>query len=67
MFVDLEWLSIGLAMFGKFAISASFATIYVFTSELYPTQLRHIAIGCSSCFAIFGGVVAPFIGQLVRN
>lgn len=30
----------GLAMVGKFGITASFAVIYVYTAEIFPTVLR---------------------------
>lgn len=30
----------GLAMVGKFGIAASFAVIYVYTAEIFPTVLR---------------------------
>ena len=37
---DLTWLSITLAMLGKFAINSSFTIIYVYGPEIYPTVLR---------------------------
>lgn len=32
----------GLAMMGKFGISASFVVIYVYTAEIFPTVLRRV-------------------------
>lgn len=61
----MNWLSVTLAMVGKFAISASFAIIYVFTAELCPTLVRNVGVGAGSFWARFGGVVAPYIAQLV--
>jgi len=61
---ELNWISITLAMFGKFCISASFAIIYVFSGELYPTIIRNVGVGTGSFFARVGGVIAPYIGQL---
>uniref|UniRef100_A0A8C7CPM6 Si:dkey-166k12.1 n=1 Tax=Oncorhynchus kisutch TaxID=8019 RepID=A0A8C7CPM6_ONCKI len=54
----------GLAMVGKFGITASFAVIYVYTAEIFPTVLRQTGIGVSSMFARVGGVLAPLINML---
>uniref|UniRef100_A0A4W5N696 Si:dkey-166k12.1 n=1 Tax=Hucho hucho TaxID=62062 RepID=A0A4W5N696_9TELE len=54
----------GLAMVGKFGITASFAVIYVYTAEIFPTVLRQTGIGVSSMFARVGGVLAPLINIL---
>ncbi|XP_042290733.1 solute carrier family 22 member 13 [Thunnus maccoyii] len=54
----------GLAMVGKFGITASFAVIYVYTAEIFPTVLRQTGIGVSSMFARLGGVLAPIINML---
>ncbi|KAG9355574.1 hypothetical protein JZ751_000412 [Albula glossodonta] len=54
----------GLAMLGKFGITASFAIIYVYTAEIFPTVLRQTGIGVSSMFARLGGVLAPLINLL---
>ncbi|XP_034560243.1 solute carrier family 22 member 6-B [Notolabrus celidotus] len=57
----------GLAMVGKFGITASFAVIYVYTAEIFPTVLRQTGIGVSSMFARMGGVLAPIINMLHNN
>ncbi|XP_038580387.1 solute carrier family 22 member 13 isoform X2 [Micropterus salmoides] len=54
----------GLAMVGKFGITASFAVIYVYTAEIFPTVLRQTGIGVSCMFARMGGVLAPTINML---
>ncbi|XP_077977753.1 organic cation transporter protein-like [Glandiceps talaboti] len=64
---EYQWIGVTLAMIGKFGISASFAIIYVFSAELYPTPVRTIGMGMSSMFARIGGVLAPqmiLIGQI---
>lgn len=40
LFVDHPNVLTGLAMAGKFGITASFAVIYVYTAEIFPTVLR---------------------------
>nr|XP_019946246.1 PREDICTED: solute carrier family 22 member 13-like [Paralichthys olivaceus] len=54
----------GLAMLGKFGITASFAVIYVYTAEIFPTVIRQTGIGVSCMFARIGGVLAPIINML---
>ncbi|XP_074662701.1 solute carrier family 22 member 15-like isoform X2 [Tubulanus polymorphus] len=52
------------ALIGKLAIAASFAIIYVHSAEIFPTVIRNMALGISSCGARFGGIVAPMIASL---
>ena len=59
------WL-ITLAMIGKMCITSTYAIIYVFTAELFPTVVRNVAVGSSSMIARVGGAVAPYINLLVR-
>ncbi|GAB1599437.1 organic cation transporter protein isoform X2 [Argonauta hians] len=58
---DIRWLSILLLLIGKFAASASFAVIYNFTIEMFPTIIRNSVLGVSSCFGRFGSMAAPYI------
>ena len=53
-------------MIGKLGIAGSFGTIWVFSSELFPTVLRNSGMGASSLFARIGGIIAPYIANLVR-
>jgi len=40
---DITWLSVSLAMLGKFAFNASFTIIYIYGPEIYPTVVRSVA------------------------
>jgi len=51
-----------LVLFAKFCISAAFNLTYVYTIELYPTNIRNTAVGLCSTMARFGGIAAPWIG-----
>ena len=50
-------------MVGKMAISATFNLGYLYTSELFPTPVRNMAVGSSSMMARISGLVAPFMGK----
>ncbi len=52
-------------MAGKFCVTASFAIIYVYSTQIYPTVMRTIGLGTSSMVARIGSVLAPFIKDLV--
>ncbi|VDK84968.1 unnamed protein product, partial [Onchocerca ochengi] len=53
-----------MAYVGKFGIAGSFAVIYLFSGELYPTVLRAIGMGMSSMVAGSGLILAPYIVRL---
>ncbi|XP_064652461.1 organic cation transporter protein-like isoform X2 [Lineus longissimus] len=57
---------LSIAMFGKFCISASFAIIYLWTAEIYPTVVRTVGVGSGSMAARFGGLLAPQVALLVK-
>ncbi|KAL4237193.1 hypothetical protein ACF0H5_005573 [Mactra antiquata] len=53
-------------LIGKFAITGSFSTVFLYTPELYPTNLRNAGIGMSSAAARLGGMLAPFSRNLAE-
>ena len=61
------WITVTLAMIGKFQIAASFAVIYVYAGELMPTVVRSEAMGISSFVAGIGLLLFPYINALVRH
>ena len=66
--IDLSWLLTTFTMIGKMGISASFIAIYIYTAELFPTPIRHLAVGSSSMMSRVSGLIAPFMGEpLVRE
>lgn len=52
-------------MLGKVGIAAGFAVIYVWSAEIYPTVVRNAGMGASSSCARVGGMIAPYIADLV--
>jgi len=55
------------AMVGKMAASAAFVTMYVYSTEVYPTVIRSLGLGGTSMMARIGGVVAPFLAQVMES
>ncbi|XP_030253467.1 solute carrier family 22 member 13-like isoform X1 [Sparus aurata] len=61
---DLPVVITVIAVVGKFAATASFSTVYVYTAELYPTTLRQNGVGLNSMLARVAGILAPLIRLL---
>lgn len=53
-------------LIGKMAITGSFSTIFLYTPELYPTNMRNVGIGMSSTAARAGAMLAPFSRNLAE-
>ena len=43
----------------------AFTDIYVYTSEVVPTEVRNIGMGTSSVCARLSGMAAPYIGGIL--
>ena len=54
-----------LFLMGKFGITISFAVVFVFTAELFPTELRHSMLGTCAMLGRIGSVIAPQTPLLV--
>ena len=55
------------SMLGKLAITSSYGTVYIFSTELFPTVVRNIAMGTASLSARIGGILCPYINMLRWN
>ncbi|XP_076063522.1 organic cation transporter protein-like isoform X2 [Oratosquilla oratoria] len=64
---DISWLIVTLSLVGKFGIAAAFAVVYVYSAEIFPTELRSVGVGSCSMCARIGGIVAPFIASLAHT
>lgn len=63
----MNWLVVLLAMIGKLAITSSYGTIYIFSTEQFPTVIRNAGLGAGSMSARLGSVFAPLINETVRD
>ncbi|KAK2140710.1 hypothetical protein LSH36_1273g00029 [Paralvinella palmiformis] len=64
---DMSELLTALSTLGKGAITFAFSSIYLYTSELFPTPIRHLAVGSSSVFARIGSMAAPYLGDSLEE
>ncbi|XP_044756000.1 organic cation transporter protein isoform X2 [Coccinella septempunctata] len=52
------------AMVGKLAVTSAYGTIYIFSTEQFPTVIRNAGLGACSTCARVGSVLAPYINVL---
>ncbi|KAJ8681951.1 hypothetical protein QAD02_017743 [Eretmocerus hayati] len=52
---------VAIVLFGKACLAGSFAIIYNYTAELFPTVLRNTALGIGSMCARFAGALTPLM------
>ncbi|XP_068633910.1 organic cation transporter protein-like isoform X2 [Battus philenor] len=53
-----------LGCIGLWGMSISFATVYLYAGELFPTVVRNSGVGLASTVARLGSMVAPFVATL---
>lgn len=56
-----------LYLVGKFAITASFSILYVYTTEIFPTNMRNGLMSTCSMIGRVGSMLAPQTPLLVRH
>ena len=54
------------AFLAVIGVSCGFNTIYIYTTETFPTTMRQISIGTCSVFARVGSGIAPFMKELTN-
>ncbi|XP_033635850.1 organic cation transporter protein-like isoform X2 [Asterias rubens] len=58
---DSTTLILVIAMIGKLCISGSYAIVYLFTIELFPTPVRNVGVGMGSFVSRIGSIASPYV------
>ena len=53
---------LGVIFVGRIFISGAFNMIYMYTSELFPTDVRNSVVGSASSMGRISGLIAAFVG-----
>ncbi|ESO85734.1 hypothetical protein LOTGIDRAFT_235707 [Lottia gigantea] len=61
---NLKWLMTVCALVGQFGVTCVFAILWLYTGELFPTELRNIGTGTSSAMARVASLAAPYFGLI---
>jgi len=59
-----EWPIVVLAMTGKYISQVCWGIVYLYTTELFPTVVRSVALSFACSMARLGSMLAPFIASL---
>jgi hypothetical protein len=62
---DAAGLVTGLALVGKAAIVSCFCTIFIYSSELFPTVIRSVGVGSCTFFGRVGSLLAPQVSESI--
>lgn len=65
--VEYNIVALFLFLFAKCFSSVAFAVVYIHTTELWPTPLRHTMMGLSSTIGRVGSILAPMTPLLVKR
>lgn len=59
----INYINITIAMAG---FSLGFPTVYIYSGELFPTNVRNVGCGICSMCGRMGAIIAPYIGALSK-
>merc|ERR1712110_121404 len=60
-------LMLTLVFTGKSGIALSFAVVYLYAAELFPTDIRSSSLGFQSFAARVGGMIAPIVADIGKT
>ncbi|XP_054158727.1 organic cation transporter protein-like [Oppia nitens] len=64
LMMSADWPRVTIALIGKFFITSSYAVIYAYGAEVYPTVIRQAGLGSCSVASSVGSILAPFVKDM---
>lgn len=64
-FAEPWWLTTVFWLAGRLAITAALAVLLLYTTEIYPTEIRNSGLGIASTCGGIGSILAPYTLYLV--
>lgn len=64
---DIEWITFSLSFVGMTGSSMAVASLFLYSTELFPTVVRNSGLGIANLCACIGGIIAPYIPDLVLS
>ncbi|XP_071800949.1 organic cation transporter protein-like [Asterias amurensis] len=58
---DMATVTLVIAMIGKLCISGSYAIVYLYAIELFPTPVRNVGVGMGSFVSRIGSIASPYV------
>ncbi|KAG0718398.1 Solute carrier family 22 member 8 [Chionoecetes opilio] len=60
-----RWVVMVLALTGRMCISAAFQVLYLYSVELFPTEVRLQGLGSATIVSRLGSMISPFVTELL--
>ncbi|XP_042204348.1 organic cation transporter protein-like [Homarus americanus] len=64
---DYKWLSVTLVMVGKMTSSCAFSAVFLYASELFPTEIRTQGMSSAMMSSRAGAIIAPFLMSALNS
>ena len=59
---DCHTATVVFAMFGKALISFAYSVVYVYASEIFPTEVRNVGVGTAAMCGRISSMAASYVG-----
>ncbi|KAL0870381.1 hypothetical protein ABMA27_005391 [Loxostege sticticalis] len=63
---DQKWLSLVIYLSGKFSITVAYSSVYIYVSEVFPTNVRQSLLAVCSSLGRVGSTLAPLTQLLAQ-
>ena len=62
VYADCYRATVIFAMFGKAFISFGYSVVYVYASEIFPTEVRNVGVGTAAMCGRISSMAASYVG-----